>query len=170
MQLSIPRPTFLGDLPAGEPGTRATLRLMRELVQRFKRNETIRSTALELTQGLRPKDWLAEVNALFVFARDAVRYVRDVMGVETLQTPTVTLEVRAGDCDDKATLLASLLQAIGHPTRFVAVGFNSTGNYSHVYLETKVGERWLALDPTVSSATVGWAPPRRALARMVVHN
>jgi transglutaminase-like putative cysteine protease len=170
MQLSIPRPSFLGSIPPGEPGTRATLRAMRTFVRTYKAHDQIRSTAIELTRHLPPKDWLGQVRALFGFVRDHIRYTRDIDGIETLQTPPATLELEAGDCDDKATLLAALLGSIGHPSRFVAVGFSSPGNYSHVYLETPVGTRWLALDATVSTATVGWAPPRRAVARMVVNN
>lgn len=170
MLLTLPRPSYLGALPPGAPGTRATLRAMSDLVSRYKRADAVRSVALDLTRNVRPKDWLAEVRAVFEFVRDHVRYVRDVRGVETLQTPAATLEIEAGDCDDKSTLLAALLESIGHPTRFVAVGFTSPGQYSHVYVETRVGDRWLPLDATVSTATVGWAPPRRALARMLAHN
>jgi transglutaminase-like putative cysteine protease len=171
MHLQTARPQYLGELPPGEPGTRATLHAMRELVKRFKTAGQVRETALALIQGLPPKAYAQEVRALFEYVRDAIRYVRDIHGVETLQTPVATLELEAGDCDDKATLLAALLQSIGHPTRFVAEGYRSPGHYSHVYLQTRVGRpgQWLSLDPTVSTATVGWAPPRRAAARMVVN-
>jgi transglutaminase-like putative cysteine protease len=170
MQLSIQRPQVLGEIPPGEPGTRATLHAMRELVKRFKTASQVRETALTLIRGLPPKAYAAEVRALFEYVRDAIRYVRDIAGVETLQTPVATLELEAGDCDDKSALLAAMLESIGHPTRFVAEGYRSPGHYSHVYLQTRVGQQWLSLDPTVSTATVGWAPPRRAAARMVVHN
>lgn len=170
MLLSLPRPTSLGEIPPGEPGTRATLNAMRAMVRRFKSDDRIRTAALDLVRGLPPKQWLSEVRALFEFARDAIRYTRDIKGVETLQTPVATLELEAGDCDDKSTLLAAMLEAIGHPTRFVAVGFVSPYAYSHVYVETRVGRNWIALDPTVATARVGWAPPQTALARMVVHN
>jgi transglutaminase-like putative cysteine protease len=168
MHLETVRRQYLGTLPPAEAGTRATLRVMRDLVRRYKRAGRIRETALELTAGLRPKDWPAEVRALFEFVRDRIRYVRDVHGVETIQTPDVTLDLEQGDCDDKSTLLAALLESIGHPTRFVAVGFSAPDSYSHVYVETRVGPRWIALDPTVPYAA-GWAPPRAA-SRLIVHN
>lgn len=168
MQLSLSRPTYLGALPPGESGTRATLDVMRRLARRFKTDDTIRTTAIELTADLPPKDWAGQVRALFTFVRDRIRYTRDVFGVETLQTPIVTLDLAAGDCDDKSTLLAALLLSIGHPARFVAVGFTSPGNYQHVYVETLIGKSWFALDPTVQTATVGWRPPRKASATMRV--
>lgn len=170
MQLSTPRPSVLGDLPPGSAGTRATLDLMRRLVAQYKRSDAVRSVALSLVRGLQPKNYTAEVRALFEYVRDHIRYVRDVIGIETLQTPDATLELEAGDCDDKSTLLAALLASIGHRTRFVAVGYSSPGAFQHVYVETLIGaDRWVPLDATVSHATVGWAP-RPPVSRMVIHN
>lgn len=168
MLLNPPRRTFLGELPAGEPGTSATLKLMRRLVIQYKHAPQIRELALDLISQLRPKDWGGEIKAVFEFVRDQIRYSRDIRGMETLQIPPVTLDLSAGDCDDKSTLLAALLESIGHPTRFVAVGYTAPGAYSHVYVETKLGPRWVALDPTMPVA-VGWSP-RPPVARLVVHN
>lgn len=77
--------------------------------------------------------------------------------METLATPKATLEVRAGDCDDMAVLLATLLESVGKPTRFVALAFDG-GPFSHVITETHLGSGWIPLDPTVARATVGWRP------------
>lgn len=142
--------------------------MMQGLVARYKGAGQVRQTALDLVAALRAKDWAAEVRAVFNFVRDHVRYVRDVRGIETLQTPLVTLELEQGDCDDKSTLLASLLEAIGHPTRFVAVGYGKPGQFSHVYVESRIGARWLPLDATMN-VEAGWAP-RAPVSRLVVHN
>jgi len=158
----------LGELPRGEPGTAETLRLMRSLANQYKRDSSIREAALSLVAGLRPKDWAGEIRTIFEYVRDQIRYVRDVQGFETLQTPPVTMDLEAGDCDDKSMLLAALLGAIGHPTRFVAVGYQSPGAYSHVYVETRLGTRWVALDATMPHP-VGWTP-RHPVSRLVVHN
>lgn len=168
MQVSMQRPSVLGNLPSGEPGIAATLQIMRRLVRENKRNTAIRDAAIDLTRDLRPKDWAGEIRAVFEYVRDHIRYVRDVTGVETLQTPEATIDIGAGDCDDKSTLLASMLESIGHPTRFVAVGYRATRAYSHVYVETKLGAKWLALDATVLQP-FGWSP-RPPIARMTVHN
>jgi len=167
MHLNPERPTFLGDLSPGAEGTAQTLRLMRRLAIQYKKAPLIRETALSLVSRLRPKDWTGEIRALFEYTRDHIRYVRDIRGMETVQTPPVTLELEAGDCDDKSTLLASLLESIGHPSRFVAVGYAGPGVYSHVYVEARIGSRWMPLDPTVAQP-FGWAP-RAAQSRMVVH-
>jgi transglutaminase-like putative cysteine protease len=150
------------DIPSGAAGIRATLKIMRELVREYKTNVQIRDFAARLVQDLPQKDWAGQVERLHAFARDGVRYVD---GVETVQTPLVTLQVRYGDCDDKATLLATMLKSIGHPARFVAVGFTEPGRFSHVYVETLIGRRWIPLETTMPVAA-GWNPPR-IVARMI---
>jgi transglutaminase-like putative cysteine protease len=118
----------------------------------------MRTLARDLVEGLPSKAFRDEARALFHFVRDEIRYLGDVNEVETLQAPDVTLAQGQGDCDDKATLLASLLQAIGHPTQFVAVGFTEYGVFEHVYLRTLAGDRWIALDPSVTAADGECAP------------
>lgn len=107
----------------------------------------MRLAAVQLTRHLPQKDWLGEVNALFDFVQGHIRYIRDIRNVETLQTPEKTLQLKAGDCDDKSTLLAALLESIGHPARFHAVGF-APGKFSHVFVETLVGGKWMPLETT----------------------
>lgn len=147
------------DIPSGAAGVRATLRIMRNLVRTYKTNIQIRDFAAKLVQDLPQKDWSGQVRRLHEFVRDGVRYLKDVNGVETVQTPLFTLENRYGDCDDKATLLATMLESIGHPARFVAVGFTEPGRFSHVYAETIIGDKWIPLETTINKPA-GWQPPR----------
>jgi transglutaminase-like putative cysteine protease len=147
-------------LPDGADGVRATLYLMRALVKKYKMNPDIRHVAASLVAGELQKDWVAEIKALHAFVRDEIRYVRDIEGVETVQTPDKTLEFGYGDCDDKALLLATLLQSIGHkPVRFVAVGTGAPGHFSHVFVDTLVGTRWIPLE-TTEPVPAGWASPK----------
>lgn len=147
----------LGTLPNGNAGAYATVAAMRAMVRRYRTHPAIRSAALSITFTTPERDQLSEVDALFSFVRDHVRYVRDVRGVETLATPTKTIELLAGDCDDQSTLLAALLESIGYPTRFVIAGYNGSPYYAHVYLQALTREGWVNLDPTEDHA-VGWAP------------
>lgn len=100
----------------------------------------VRALALGLVAQLRQKDRFGEIKALHQYVRDHIRYVRDVDGVETVQHPLYTMQVRQGDCDDKATLLAALLKSIGYPCEFVAVGF-APGQFSHVYVNAVLNDR-----------------------------
>lgn len=137
------------------------------LVRAAKKSLPVRQTALSLVNGNRQKDWSAEVKALHAFVRDNIRYLRDIRGVETLQTPDKTLEFGQGDCDDKSTLLAALLESIGHPSRFVAIGF-APDTYQHVYAETKIGDKWVSLE-TTEPVEMGWEP-KGVRARLIFFN
>lgn len=142
---------------------------MARLARAGKTSMPVRSTALSLVQDLPQKAYKAEIERLWAFVRNQIRYVRDVHGVETIQTPERTLDIGQGDCDDKATLLAAMLESIGHPARFVAMAFTSN-NYSHVLTETKIGHgykaMWFPLE-TTEDKPFGWYPSRPH-ARMVV--
>jgi transglutaminase-like putative cysteine protease len=75
--------------------------------------------------------------------------------------------MRAGDCDDKSVLLAALLESIGHPTRFVAIGFQPD-DFEHVFVETKIADRWISLE-TTEPVEIGWMP-QHIRARLTVNN
>lgn len=167
MMISDTPPAVLLSLASGEEGIRQTLRLMSKIVQEGKKNPIIRHTAQSLVAHLAPKNWWAEVDALFRFVRDEIRYVRDVRGVETLHLPQQILKQRQGDCDDKSVLLASLLEAISHPTRFVAVG-RTPNQFCHVLVEVRMGAKWLPLE-TTEPVPMGWTPPGTR-SRMIMHN
>lgn len=134
-----------------------TLRAMRALVRESRKSLDIRQAATTAVFLTPERDQLAEVDALFSLVRDSVRYVRDIHDVETLSSPEKTLAGRIGDCDDKATLLAALLESVGYPTRFVVAGY-STGELEHVYLQVFALNQWIDLDAT-EHMPMGWSPP-----------
>ncbi len=168
MQLNQKPPMVtLQKIPDGARGINHTLRVMRQFTRQGKRQYSIRELALSLVRRNGHKDWFGEIRDLHHFVRDKIRYIKDIRGIETLATPEKTLEIGQGDCDDKSVLLATLLESIGHPSRFVAVGFKP-GIYSHVLVESKIGNRWIALETTEPVST-GWFPPG-VVSRMVVYN
>lgn len=133
------------------------------LVRAAKKDPSLQAFAASLVENLPQKDFRGENNAIFAFVRDRIRYLNDVRDLETLRTPQRTLEMRQGDCDDKSTLLATLLECIGRTTRFKAVGVRG-GPLSHVYVQVCVGfhpngeRKWLSLDATMPNPP-GWQPP-----------
>lgn len=165
------RRTVIHDGPAG---TRQTLDAMAELARAGRRDPLIRKTSFNLLRGVAPKDWDGELMRLHRFVQSQIRYTRDpvdtlssarVRGVEYLATPRATLQSQAGDCDESATLLSSLLGAVGHPTRFVAVGLNGRP-FSHVYLETPTSKgTWLSAE-TTEPVDIGWTP-RNVTSRLI---
>lgn len=150
MQLNgLANPTSqLFSIPGGAAGTRATLKIMRQVVRRYRKDANVHRFAKSLVQHLPGKAFADEARTLAMWVRNNIRYVRDVNEVETLSTPDQVLATRSGDCDDQATLLATLLESIGHPTRFVAIGMSPNGPFQHVYVETKIGTAWVPLETT----------------------
>lgn len=130
---------------------------MNHLASTAKRSLPIRELALSLVADLPRKAWNLEIARLFSFVQHNIRYVKDIRGVETVQTPLRTLQYQAGDCDDMSTLLAALLESIGYRARYKAVGF-APNVYQHVYVQVFHDGRWIGLDPT-EPVGVGWEPP-----------
>jgi len=156
LHLETPTTAQLALIPEGRAGVVETLRVMSRLVRDGKKNLAVRQRAMYLTRSCQQKDYACEVRSLHAFVRDEIRYVNDVRDVETVASPEKTLEFNAGDCDDKATLLAAMLESIGHPTRFIAIGFEPQV-FEHVYVETKIGASWIALE-TTEPVEAGWNP------------
>ena len=169
MFLRTPTNTHLALIPSGFRGIVETLKVMSRLVKDGKKDFPIRQAALRITQACRQKDYSCEVRQIHAFVRDQVRYVQDITDVETVATAAKTLEYMAGDCDDKVVLMCAMLESIGHPTRFVAIGFEP-GIYSHVYAESLLGDTWIPLE-TTEPVEAGWEPePRLVINRYLWHN
>lgn len=156
-------------IPKGYPGTLSTTRYIIKLVKQGATDFCVRQKAIQIFRAYRiaPKDFLGEIAALFDWVRKNVRYTRDVFKVELLHSARRMLELKAGDCDDMVILLASMLEATGHPVRLVLVGTNPRRKdlFTHIYLETSYKGRWIALDPTMEKP-MGWSP--RAPHRKIV--
>ncbi len=130
-------------------------------LQRFKLAPAelvkVRRVALGLVLELPANADVDEVRMLWRFVRDSIRYVRDVRGIDTLQTPSTTLKLGQGDCDDKSLLLSALLESIGYATRFTVSATSPRGSYNHVYVEAFVPKlgKWIPLESSVSGFPFG---------------
>ncbi len=144
-------------IPDGKQGIFDTVNLMIDIVDKYKTDSTVRNLALSLVQFLPSKDELGEVQTIFAWVQDNIRYVKDVNGVETVSTPDRTLEVMQGDCDDQSLLLACLLESIGHPTSFKIAGY-SGDDFEHVYCVVFIKGDAIHMDST-EDEPLGWEPP-----------
>lgn len=155
----------LGQLPAGDAGTKATLSMMRQLAEDGAKHFTVRMAALRALRmaGSPEHDPAAQLAALHRYVRDEVLFVGDIAGVETLQAPHYTLHIGAGDCDDRAVLLAAMARSIGIPAdlrfRVIAANPRRPAAFSHVYVVARVAGREIPLDPTFHSNPAGWEHP-----------
>jgi len=150
-----PVTTTLTWLPRGQKGTVQTLRLMAHYCRRDAANTQLREVAHQILGNIAGHDFSSEIRALFYFTRDHITYRKDPMEVERVQDALRTLQFGSGDCDDKVTLLVSLLATCGHRARFCVAG-NAPGTWTHVYCEVMTPRGWLALDPTRETANPGW--------------
>ena len=148
----------------GDRGISQTIRYMYGAVMGNEgvANAEIRRQALTIVQGVASRDQQGEIAAVLQWVKSNIAFRGE--WAETVQTPLVTLQLRAGDCDDQSTLMAALLGALGYKTRFKTVAADPSAPYafSHVYIEIfqrKIGQ-WISLDSTVPQSYPGWQPPR----------
>lgn len=170
-------PQISDTLPENDSdAVKATLKMMVAIARKYKRDATtINAARMILTQaGI--SDFRCEkpsgIRALQHWVRDHIVYVPDPRGVELLQTPPQTLKLMTGDCDDKAILLATMLESVNCAARFMAVGgtgaeWSNDGEdwgsmtdppYSHVLPQVRMGNSWLCLETIVPNAEPGWCP------------
>lgn len=164
-----PPKIYLHKIPKGYRGTLKTVEHIIDLIKQGAKEFHVRQTAIDilLQRGIKPKDYLGEIKALFEWVQQNVRYTKDTFRVEVLHSATRMLELRAGDCDDMAILLGAMLEAIGHPVRLVLTGPDPLRLclFTHIYLEVFHKGRWIPLDATMPHP-MGWAP--RALVKKVI--
>lgn len=130
---------------------------MRSIVRTWKAAPLVRELALEIIQPCANRDWVCEVVRIQEWVRSNIRFVGDVAEVETLHTPDLVLRQRSGDCDDHSILVASMLQAVGHPARFAA--FDLGQGFQHVVAETPIGPYWQSVETTEPDFRLGEKPP-----------
>lgn len=147
----------------------------------------VRGKAAEVARSYPGAYNIYQVCALFDMVKEKVEYVSDPRGNDIWEPASVTLKIGAGDCEDQAILLSSMLEAIGGTTRvyltnshafaaiYIGNGADATeasvkgirayyGNVDVNYLTDEYGS-WLMLDPT-SSLYAGGLPGKTAQARI----
>lgn len=138
------------------------VRIIKDLVKKGIRNPLIRQESVWLVSGCPDRDEGCEIARIFWYVKANVRYTQDIYGIDTYQAPQRTIQFKGGDCDDQASLLCSMLGAIGFQTGFRVV--STTGKaWEHIYalvgVPKKAPEKVLPLDTTVPSSYPGWEPP-----------
>lgn len=155
---------FLGAIPEGDAGVKATLQIMVGVVRKTKTSLPVVTLARSIVKSCPTKDYVCEAAALQRYVQQKIRYTRDINNVETVQFPEQTLQMGTGDCDDMAVLLAALAESVGFPTRFAAIGL-SGGGFEHVLTQLMIpGQGWVSaevipIDSRGSQASLGWYPP-----------
>jgi len=136
--------------------------------ERIEPSPAIRAKAVELTKGL--TDDAAKLRAIYAFVSTHYRYIGIAFGIGRYQPHAAddVLTNNYGDCKDKHTLLASLLQASGitlypaliNSRQQLDSDVPSPAQFDHVigYLVLTNGEIWL--DTTAEVAPYGFLLPQ----------
>ena len=151
----------------GDTAIYRTVDKMKSIIKESSRNPYVREWAKNIVSRVEVNNKKGEARAIFNFVRDFVRYTRDPLGFEYIQTPPVLLEdVRlyqggkgdrpVGDCDDMTVLSLSLLKSIGFEVAIKVVAFSNSKKFSHVYGLVKIGHDWVPFDCVRPGMDMGW--------------
>jgi Transglutaminase-like superfamily len=140
------------------------LRFLRKMVSQFRMVPQIRNLAVGIIRngGAPPRDKKAQALTLATWVKSNIYYIHELP--ERFQLPTETLRLKAGDCDDHTTLLASMLESVGIPAVLVCMEVN--GAWSHIFpaAAMKTGAL-LHLDTTAKSGDLAQNPVKFAQER-----
>lgn len=157
-------------IPAGDAGIATTLARMRALVNGALADPGLVQLARWVVRGIDGHDREATTGALFDWFMAHYTYTLDPLSYELVVAPRAMLNALArsgeiqGDCDDAATLLASMLEAVGVATRFrvvqTATPTPGDSGFGHVLIEAETAPGdWTPLDVTLTDARMGDRPP-----------
>lgn len=140
----------------GYTGTKQTIQKMQQCVSWGKRWPGTRRNVSGLIRDVPRKDYLEMVHQIFNNVQD-MQYVFDPSGVEAIQGPDVTEELRMGDCDDFSVKIASDCESIGIPCYFKTIKAKpGSDEFTHVYVVAVVpGVGKVPLDATMPYPA-GW--------------
>jgi transglutaminase-like putative cysteine protease len=146
-------------------GTTDTVREMTRLAHgpRGELSLKLRSTVENIVRGVRPRDRLSQLAAIYDWFEPRFYYINDPVQVELVKDPERLLEEIAkhgkamGDCDDASIFFYAAPRTIGIPTQFARVGFKDrpmAGKYTHILVvATDQYKRPIVLDPVAGPRT-----------------
>jgi len=151
----------------GDGAIYKTVDRMKQIIIESSKNTYVREWAKKIVSRVEVNQNKSEASAIFDFVRDNVRYTKDPLGFEYLQTPPILLEdIRlyqegrgdrpVGDCDDMTMLSLSLLKSIGFNVAIKVVSFSPSRKFGHVYGLVQIGYNWIPIDCVRPDQDMGW--------------
>lgn len=159
--MSARRPIRFGMRSVETLGDR--IALLREQVEHGLRDPEMRKLALEIASRCQARDDLCELEAIYRFNQERLRYTGDIASMDTFQTWRASLEFGGGDCDDH--LVANATAAAHNGFTSIARVTTAGDSPEHIYVVTaypKLGPwngRGIALDTTLPGGRLGDEPP-----------
>ena len=148
---------------------------MKEAVLRGKDDMAVRDLAIKIIRShkLDGRQYYEVASAIQFWVMTNVTYVPDIVGTEVFQEARVTIEKKAGDCDDQSILVCALLMSVGIPARIIlmsqSANFNaSTSKFTHVFGVAILGAKELKLETIIPNALPDYLHPCTALWRIEI--
>lgn len=148
--------TVIENTLSGNEAIFFTLQKMREMIEKYKTNPQMISLFSTLLSGIDGRDSMRVMKAVYDFSISRVRYQKDGVGVERLQSPVRTLALGFGDCDDFSILAAVLLEIAGIPARLAVVSTRPDKVFHHVFVQGYSGKEWVSIDPVEKFFGLGY--------------
>ena len=127
---------------------------------RTQPDEKIRAKVAELTAGKTTDQ--AKAEAVYQYVDSQVRYIGVAFGIGRYQPHQATqvLENQYGDCKDKHTLLAAMLEVLGLKPQAVLIGYGirfdqavpSPGSFNHAITQVQLDGKAVWLDSTAEGS------------------
>lgn len=129
-------------LSDGKKGNIQTIQIMSKVAHSRKGHPLVRQLALYILSSYQvpSQDHVSESLAIGDFVKNNVIYRRDPDDIEYLQDPLkLAQDIKngqaTGDCDDIATLIATLCLSVGIKPFYRAVRYEKGfGNFNHIYV------------------------------------
>lgn len=112
------------------------VKLIRKLIEVSKRKAEWHILSSQLLEGLNPERAQLDYQVserLYEFITTNVPYRRDIVDVETIQLPEITVNL-GGDCDDYVVLAGTLLESAGVQVQIAVSQQMGDGSYDHIFL------------------------------------
>jgi transglutaminase-like putative cysteine protease len=152
-------------IPAGDVDLK--VKILEKMVKDSEKTPIVFRTASILVKGLTSD--VDAVQKIYNFVQSKVRYRTDKPYSEIFTAPYRMLRdiqmlgYASGDCDEIATLSASLLKSIGYKVRFVITNTTTakTEQFNHIFTQVWIPSmrRWVNFDPTKRDRELGETSP-----------
>jgi transglutaminase-like putative cysteine protease len=116
-------------------------------------NPQVVAIARQVTRACPARDGMCELQAIYRFVVENVRYTGDVAKVDTFAGPLRVLQMGGGDCDEHMIVNAALAIANGFTAK-ARITSNHGTTWDHIYcmvgLPKGRNQQWIPLDSTLA--------------------
>lgn len=148
-------------IPSGAKGNLETLGEMKKIVVSDAKENDLRNFVNREIIGFDKWSLSAKVDAIFLYARDRIRYEPETDGFETVADLWSCLyafspETAVGDCVQKSIFIATCLSYLGLKPNFVAIQqIPNVDYFNHVFVNCEINGQTVNLDATPKEFRVG---------------